>query len=77
MYSDHAPPRSPSTCSKTVLVLEDSDFPCNIDEVVEEARLVGAANRRGIEGEVFWIVFANNDPGEFGIVVKRRCVQAC
>ena len=56
MYADFSP--EPNARVEQVLVLEESDNQHTIDEVIEEARDVGAVSEDGDGDEIFYIVFA-------------------
>lgn len=56
MYADFPP--VPNAPVEQVLVLEEDDSQRTIDEIVEEARDVGAVSEDGDSDEIFYIVFA-------------------
>ena len=56
MYADFPP--VPNAPIEQVLVLEEDDNQHTIDEVIEEARDVGAVSEDSEGDEIFYIVFA-------------------
>jgi len=58
MYADRSP--VPNALVEHVLVIEGTDKQCTIDEIIEEARDVGAVSEDEDGNETFWIVFAND-----------------
>lgn len=60
MFVDHSP--MPDCPARQVIVIEESDKPYTllfVDQVIEKARAFGATSRDADNGEVFWIVYAN------------------
>lgn len=60
MFVDYSPvPNFPPSESGQVLVLERHDSDTDTEDIIAEARSVGATSVDGDGDEIFWIVFAS------------------